>query len=99
MTGVQNMKAFIRNSFTEFGLAVGAVVAILTSTVVSLWTWVENPGGIFRGEAGTNWQFVFETAWSWLIPTFMHTVVAVSVVHLLWISSAWLTSKLTNKAD
>lgn len=30
--------------------------------------WRLNPGGIFRGAAGTNWSVVLETAWSWFLP-------------------------------
>jgi hypothetical protein len=93
------MKTFFRDNFTEFGLAIGVAVSILVSTVASVSEWVANPGGIFHDVNGTNWQFVLETAWSWLIPTFMYTVVAVSIVHLLWISTAWVINKVTNKED
>jgi ABC-type spermidine/putrescine transport system permease subunit I len=93
------MKKLIRDNFTEFGLTIGLAVSLLVTMVASVWEWVENPGGIFRDDEGTNWQFVFETAWSWLIPTFVYTVVAVSLAHLLWISTAWVISKLTTKED
>ena len=93
------MKNFIRNYFTEFGLAVAALVATLTTIVATAWEWTDNPGGIFRNSDGTNWQFVFETAWSWLVPTFIYTVVLVSLAHLTWISGAWVLTKLTNQRD
>jgi hypothetical protein len=99
MAGVRNMKTFFSDNFTEFGLAIGVAVSILVSTVASLSEWVANPGGSFHDDDGTNWHFVLETAWSWLIPTFMYTVVAVSIVHLLWISTAWVINKVTNKED
>ncbi|MCB1645771.1 MAG: hypothetical protein KDI36_09970 [Pseudomonadales bacterium] len=79
------MKNFIRNYFTEFGLALGVVVSVTVAAFVTVWEVIENPGGIFRNAEGTNWQFVFDTAWSWLEPTFMATVVAASVVHLVWV--------------
>jgi len=84
------MRRFIRDNFTEFGLAVGAAVSVLVTTVVCVWEWAENPGGIFRDDQGTNWQFVFDTAWSWWVPTFVYTVVAVSLAHLLWAVAAWV---------
>ena len=88
------MKNFIRNYFTEFGLAIGAVVSMLAAILASFLSWKENPGGIFRDSEGTNWQFVFDTAWSWLEPTFVYTVVATSLVHLVWTSIGWIEGKL-----
>ena len=93
------MKTFIRNYYTEFGLAVAALAAVLAAIVASVWEWIDNPGGIFRNSDGTNWQFVFETAWSWLGPTFIYTVVLASLVHLVWVSVAWVQTKLTNRRD
>lgn len=90
------MRSFIRNNFPEFGLAVGAVISILVTVIVCVLEWVENPGGIFRGDEGTRWQFVFETAWSWLIPTFVHAVVAVSLMHLFWTVTIWVIKKVSN---
>ena len=93
------MKNFIRNYFAEFGLALAAAVAILVAILASVWEWIENPGGIFHNSEGTNWQFVFETAWSWWIPTFVYTVVLASLAHLTWVSVAWVLKKLTNRRD
>jgi len=93
------MKSFFRDNFTEFGLAIGFAVSVLVTIVVCVWEWVQNPGGIFHDDEGTNWQFFFETAWSWLIPTFIYTVVAVSLAHVLWMSMTLVVKKLTNKKD
>lgn len=47
----------------------GATAALVISAVMTLRDWRLNPGGIFHGEAGTHWQVVFETAWSWFWPS------------------------------
>ena len=66
------------------GLAAGFVVSFVVTIVVVIWEWLENPGGIFRGASGTNWEFVFETAISWFVPTFINVAVLASVIHLAW---------------
>lgn len=55
------------------GLVFGAVVAVAVTVFVTTWEWLENPGGIFRDEAGTNWRFIRDTAISWLLPTFVYS--------------------------
>ena len=72
-----------------FGLAAAAAVALVVTIVVTVWEWLENPGGIFRGEAGTNWGFVYDTAISWFVPTFLAVAVVASALHLAW----WLLLK------
>ena len=64
-------------------MAGGAVSAMVTAIVV-VWEWVENPGGIFRTEIGTNWQFILDTAISWFVPTFVYVAVIVSVSQWAW---------------
>ena len=50
-------------------LACWAVAAAaLGAAVPTLMDWLENPSGIFHSPAGTNWQFVFDTWWSWFWP-------------------------------
>ncbi len=49
-------------------LAAGLVCGGLVAVVMMLWEWWENPGGIFRTNDGTHWQFVLETGWSWFMP-------------------------------
>lgn len=56
-------------------LSFGAAVALIVTVVICVREWIENPGGIFRGDDGTNWSFVFDTATSWLVPTFFYAVV------------------------
>ncbi len=67
----------------SFGLLVGALVSLLTTSVISAWEWLENPDGIFHGPGGTNWNFMFETAISWLIPTFAWVALIAFTCHLL----------------
>jgi hypothetical protein len=67
------------------GPATGAVIASAVTFVMVAWEWVENPGGIFRGESGTNWNFVFDTAISWFVPTLINATLIALAVHLAWI--------------
>jgi hypothetical protein len=86
--------------FWSFGIAIGIAVSLTVTAFVTSWEWIANPGGIFRDTNGTNWQFVYDTAISWLIPTFLYTALATSIVHLSFSSrrAARLTrSKKTNK--
>ena len=72
---------------TRFGLLVGAIVAVILSSAMTLWDWLENPGGIFRGPDGTHWDFVLETLYSWLLPGF---VSAASVAFLGHLALSWI---------
>lgn len=67
------------------GLAVSSAVTLFVVT----WEWLENPGGIFRGHAGTNWGFVLDTAISWFVPVLLTVVAFVSTLQLAW----WLVRK------
>lgn len=67
-----------------FGIATGAVMSFAVTLIVVVWEWLENPGGIFHNENGTNWGFVLDTAISWFVPTFMYVAVIASIAHLLW---------------
>ena len=52
------------------------LIALVSSVTLGLvvgggfaaYDWNLNPGGIFRGPDGTNWQFMFDTAFSWFKP-------------------------------
>lgn len=63
-----------------WGLAVALVVAL----GVTLLEWYENPGGIFRGDTGTQWHYVWETAWSWFAPTFLYGVAIAWLAQLVY---------------
>ena len=52
-----------------WSLALGLVVGL----GFAAYDWQLNPGGIFRGPEGTNWTFVFETAYSWFMPIVLTT--------------------------
>lgn len=67
-----------------FGLKAGAVMAVLVTAVITAWEWLENPGGIFHGPDGTNWSFVYDTATSWLLPTFAYVAVISFLIHAAW---------------
>jgi len=66
-----------------FALQFGALSSTLLALTVTLWEWLENPGGIFRGSEGTHWSFVAETAVSWLVPGFCYLALVGLVGHLL----------------
>jgi hypothetical protein len=70
----------------RFGIAAGALIAAGVTVIMVVWEWLENPGGIFRGESGTNWGFVLDTATSWFIPTFIYAAVVAFVACLVWLS-------------
>lgn len=72
------------STFWLFGIVWGAIVATLVTLVVTVWEWLENPGGIFRDEDGTHWGFVFDTAVSWFSPTFGAAAVVAAAAHLAW---------------
>ena len=64
--------------------ATGALVSATVTAIVVIWDWIENPGGIFRNEFGTNWKFVSDTAVSWFVPTLVYVAVIVSLSQLTW---------------
>lgn len=49
-------------------IAVGLVIGLVVASIATLLDWLENPGGIFHGDQGTNWRFVADTAISWFFP-------------------------------
>jgi hypothetical protein len=98
------MKSVLRalsKPFWLFGLAVGSSVSLLVTIFVTVWEWIENPGGIFRDEMGTHWQFVYDTAISWLLPTFLYVAIASSIIHLLFSGTKtfWRARSKTNGND
>ena len=74
----------IKGTFWRFGIAAGALTSAAVTLIVVVWEWLENPGGIFHNENGTNWGFVLDTAISWLVPTFVYAAVIASIAHLGW---------------
>lgn len=69
--------------FAATTLGGAALLALLLALINTVWDWLENPGGIFRGPDGTDWSIVAETAWSWLGPSFLYG--------WLLFALAWLT--------
>ena len=58
------------------GTGIGVLTAVLVAILPTAIHWYENPGGIFRGEMGTNWAFIFDTAFSWFWPVALLSVPA-----------------------
>lgn len=76
----------------RFGLLMGSIIAFVITLAITVWELIQNPGGIFRGPSGINWLFVFETAVSWFIPTFLSVSVAAALGHMF---STWLRQLLS----
>ncbi|QFU22392.1 hypothetical protein FM038_009655 [Shewanella eurypsychrophilus] len=72
----------LSKQFWGFGLLVGALGASLITSVITLWELIENPGEIFRNAQGVNWSFVFDTASSWFIPSFLYLALISAIAHL-----------------
>ena len=60
------------------------MVSAIVTIIVVVGEWVDNPGGIFRSDAGTHWPFVADTAISWFVPTLVYVSVLVSALQLAW---------------
>lgn len=73
----------LTSKYLVSSLLFGAAVAFTVTAVICVWEWIENPGEIFRGDNGTNWGFVFDTAISWLVPTFFYAVVVALLLQLV----------------
>ncbi len=82
-----------------FALVLGAAVAFVVAACVSAWEWLENPGGIFRDETGTNWGFVWDTAFSWFLPTFAYVAVAGAALSLCYCGVQWLRNVRGNEPE
>jgi len=68
------------------GISAGGLVALLAATAITFIDWRLNPGGVFHGQAGTDWKIVWETWSSWCAPVFLVTSgIAIAV---LWWTSA-----------
>ena len=64
---------------------IGAGTGLVIAAAMSFVDWRHNPGGIFHGELGTNWDIVLETAVSWFVPV-AFVAAALSAVVLWWFS-------------
>jgi hypothetical protein len=78
------IRSTIRTSFWIFGVVVGVLFSTAVTLVMITWEWLENPGGIFRNDQGTNWQFMFDTAISWFVPTLIYGTIVASIGRLAW---------------
>jgi len=84
MTNTRGHNAKGASAYWWIGPATGVFLSVTVTVIVVIWELIENPGGIFRSELGTSWQFVSDTAISWFVPTFVYVTVIVSVSHLAW---------------
>ena len=63
------------------GLAYAILVGLLVSALPTYLDWRRNPGGVFQGSSGTNWDVVFETLFSWFWPTVLVAAPIAIVIH------------------
>ncbi len=63
-----------------------SIFSVMVTLVIVLWEWLENPGGIFHGVNGTQWQFVYDTAISWLLPTLGYSMLLVFSTSLIYLT-------------
>jgi hypothetical protein len=66
------------------GVLTGSIISIIITIFNTLWEWIENPGGIFHDSDGTRWRFVFDTAVSWLWPTFVNWTSIGILIYLIY---------------
>ena len=66
-------------------LKLGSVVGTLKAALFTIWDWIENPRGIFRGSDGTSWLIVLETGLSWFLPTFLIVGAGTLVIRIIWL--------------
>ena len=99
MTNAQSRTSAIVPKPWWLGLAVGAGVSSTVTVIVVVWEWLENPGGIFRNEFGTNWNFVFDTAISWFVPTFVYATLIAAGLQITWSVVRAVYARLRNRPD
>ncbi len=73
------------------------VVSIVLTLIIVIWEWLENPGGIFHDQQGTNWHFVYDTAISWFVPTFIYVAIISAVLYFLLKLIQWFIKLAFNK--
>ena len=67
------------------GIGIGLLLAALIAAPFTAIDWYQNPGGIFRGSGGTDFQILWETAFSWFWPSALLTV-PLAIVIRLWLA-------------
>jgi uncharacterized metal-binding protein len=78
-----NLGSIVRK-FWLFGPITGLIVASLVTAIITTLDIVRNYGEVFRDASGIRWPFVYETAVSWFLPTFLYVLVIASAGHLLF---------------
>ena len=63
------------------GTCSGMVIAFLFAAIPASIDWYNNPGAIFRTEAGTDWAILSETWFSWFWPLALIAAPMAVLVH------------------
>lgn len=64
------------------GTCSGLVIAFLFAVIPASIDWYENPGAIFRTEAGTDRAILAETWFSWFWPAALLSVPVAVLIHV-----------------
>ena len=83
------MNIFRKNSLVV-AILIGLAIASVVTVYITIWEWLENPSGIFHDQYGTNWAFVYDTASSWFVPTFINASIVSLLTHLAFKGILWL---------
>lgn len=79
----------IKKHFWSFAIVAGFSVSLIVTLIIVTWEWLENPGGIFHGQNGTNWSFIYDTGISWFLPTFANVTLIAAIGHLIFSGFKW----------
>jgi hypothetical protein len=82
--------SILKKNSLAIAILVSFSIAIVVTITITIWEWLENPSGIFHGQNGTNWTFIYETASSWFVPTFINATVITVLIHLAFRGMLWL---------
>lgn len=79
-----------------FGALACLLFALLLSALMAWLSWQENPSEIFYRDGQTNWQFVWDTFWSWFVPSLYQSLLIFSVVRIALLAMGKLRHRFTS---
>lgn len=82
MTASTGLAIFKRSAVIP--VTTGALLSVCLTLVACIWEWVEAPFGVYQTTSGIAWAFVYDTAVSWLVPSFFALSVMVFLLHAGW---------------
>ena len=76
-------KASLLGNSLRIGVLCGMLAGLVCAAWMSWQDWRLNPGEIFRSAAGTHWDIVMATAWSWFWPVGVAGIAVVTPIAML----------------